>query len=40
MKGQYIAPGFIDFHFHIESSMVTIPEYAKFCVSMIDTAMI
>jgi adenine deaminase len=29
LKGQYVAPGFIDGHVHIESSMVTIPQYAK-----------
>ncbi|MEW6040815.1 MAG: adenine deaminase [Elusimicrobiota bacterium] len=29
LKGQYICPGFIDGHVHIESSMVTIPEFAR-----------
>jgi adenine deaminase len=29
LKGKYIAPGFIDAHVHIESSMVTPAEYAK-----------
>lgn len=28
-SGQYIAPGFIDSHLHVESSMVTVTEYAK-----------
>ena len=28
-KGQYIAPGFLDGHFHIESSMLSVSEYAK-----------
>lgn len=28
-KGMYVAPGFIDGHVHIESSMVKIPEFAK-----------
>lgn len=28
-KGQYICPGFIDGHFHIESSMLSPPELAK-----------
>jgi adenine deaminase len=29
LKGMYVAPGFIDGHVHIESSMVKIPEFAK-----------
>ncbi|MRR37686.1 adenine deaminase, partial [bacterium] len=29
LDGQIIAPGFIDGHVHIESSMVTVPEYAR-----------
>jgi len=29
LKGCVIAPGFIDGHVHIESAMVTIPEYAR-----------
>ncbi|MDI6641324.1 MAG: adenine deaminase [Elusimicrobiota bacterium] len=29
LRGQYICPGFIDGHVHIESSMVTIPEFAR-----------
>ena len=29
VKGMYVAPGFIDGHVHIESSMVKIPEFAK-----------
>lgn len=28
-RGQYIAPGFIDSHIHVESSMVTCGEYAR-----------
>ena len=28
-KGSYLAPGFMDAHVHIESSMVTVPEYAR-----------
>ena len=28
-KGQYIAPGFMDGHIHIESSMLSVGEYAK-----------
>ena len=29
LKGLILAPGFIDGHVHIESSMVTVPEYAR-----------
>lgn len=29
LKGQYICPGFIDGHVHIESSLLSIPEFAK-----------
>ncbi|MBI2248030.1 MAG: adenine deaminase [Armatimonadetes bacterium] len=29
LRGQYVAPGFIDGHVHIESSMVSIPEFAR-----------
>ncbi|MBM4465517.1 MAG: adenine deaminase [Chloroflexi bacterium] len=29
LKGQYVCPGFIDGHVHIESSMVTPPEFAR-----------
>jgi adenine deaminase len=29
LQGKILAPGFIDGHVHIESSMVTIPEYAR-----------
>ncbi len=29
VEGKILAPGFIDAHVHIESSMVTIPEYAR-----------
>lgn len=28
-KGDYVAPGFLDGHIHIESSMMTVGEYAK-----------
>ena len=28
-KGQYIAPGFMDAHIHVESAMVTVREYAR-----------
>ncbi|MGH9201740.1 MAG: adenine deaminase, partial [Vicinamibacterales bacterium] len=29
LRGQYVAPGFIDGHVHIESSLVNIPEFAR-----------
>lgn len=31
-KNQYVAPGFMDAHFHIESSSITVSELAKFIV--------
>src|SRR5437879_3519458 len=29
LKGAYLAPSLIDGHFHVESSMLTMPEFAK-----------
>ena len=29
LKGQYLAPGFIDAHVHIESSMVEVPQFTR-----------
>ena len=29
LKGRYLMPGFIDAHVHIESSMVSVPEFAR-----------
>lgn len=29
LKGEFLCPGFIDGHLHIESTMVTIPQFAK-----------
>ncbi|MBO4556444.1 MAG: adenine deaminase [Elusimicrobiales bacterium] len=29
LKGKYLMPGFIDAHVHIESSMVSVPEFAR-----------
>jgi adenine deaminase len=29
LEGRYVCPGFIDAHVHIESSMVTVPEFAR-----------
>ena len=40
LKGGYLAPGFIDAHVHIESSMVTVPEYARAVVPRGTTAVI
>jgi len=40
LKGRYIAPGFIDGHFHIESSMVMIPELARVIVPRGTTSVI
>jgi adenine deaminase len=40
VKGKYIAPGFIDGHFHIESSLVVIPELARIIVPLGNTSII
>lgn len=40
LKGKYIAPGFIDGHFHIESSLVIIPELVKVIVPRGTTSII
>jgi len=40
LKGLYFCPGFIDGHVHIESSMVTIPEFAKAVVPLGTTSVI
>ena len=29
LRGQYVCPGFIDAHVHIESSMLSVPQYAR-----------
>ena len=29
VRGRYLCPGFIDGHMHVESSMVTVPEFAR-----------
>src|SRR5262245_66025321 len=29
MRGRYLCPGFIDGHMHVESTMVTIPQFAR-----------
>lgn len=33
LRGQYICPGFIDGHVHIESSMLNVPQYARLVCS-------
>jgi adenine deaminase len=40
LKGKFVAPGFIDGHFHIESSMVTVAELARFIVPCGTTSII
>jgi adenine deaminase len=40
LGGAYVAPGFIDAHVHIESSMVTIPEFARAVVPRGTTAVV
>ena len=37
-KGMYVAPGFIDAHIHIESSMLTYTEFSKLAVKRGTTA--
>ncbi len=32
LEGKYVAPGFIDGHYHMESSLVTVPELARVVV--------
>lgn len=34
LEGAYVAPGFIDAHFHLESSMVTVPEFTRAVLPM------
>ncbi len=40
LAGQYVCPGFIDAHVHIESSMLSVPEFAKVVVAHGTTAVI
>lgn len=40
LKGRFLMPGLIDGHVHIESSMVTIPEYARTVVPLGTTAIV
>ena len=40
LKGQVLCPGFIDAHVHIESSMLSVPEFARTVVACGTTAVI
>ena len=40
LEGAYLCPGFIDGHVHIESSMVSLPEYARAVVPSGTTAVV
>ncbi len=40
LKGLYVSPGFFDSHVHIESSLVTIPEYARAVVPLGTTSVV
>ena len=40
LNGQYVCPGLIDAHVHIESSMVTVPEFARAVVPRGTTAVV
>jgi len=40
LKGLYLAPGFIDGHVHIESSMVEIPQFARAVVPLGTTSVV
>ena len=40
LEGAYLLPGFIDGHIHIESSMLTIPEFAKIVLANGTTSVI
>ena len=40
LKGSFVAPGLIDGHFHIESSLVTVPELARVIVPRGTTSII
>ena len=40
LSGKIVAPGFIDGHVHLESSMVTIPEFAKVVVPLGTTSVV
>ncbi|MFH1624148.1 MAG: adenine deaminase [Pseudomonadota bacterium] len=40
LKGRFLCPGFIDGHIHVESSMISVPEFAKAVVPLGTTSII
>ena len=40
LAGRIVAPGFIDAHIHLESTMVTVPEFARLAVPMGTTTVV
>ncbi len=40
LRGRYLCPGFIDGHMHVESSMVTVPQFARAVVPRGTTAVV
>ncbi|MCC6450774.1 MAG: adenine deaminase [Candidatus Aureabacteria bacterium] len=40
VAGRFVAPGFIDAHIHLESAMVTVPEFARVVVPMGTTSVV
>lgn len=40
LKGRYVCPGFIDAHVHIESSLLSVPEFARIVVAHGTTAVV
>ncbi|HQG47419.1 MAG TPA: amidohydrolase family protein, partial [bacterium] len=40
LKGKYLAPGFIDGHVHIESSMVEVPQFGRAVVPLGTTSVV
>ena len=40
LKGQFVCPGFIDAHVHIESSMLSVPEFARVVAAHGTTAVV
>ena len=40
LDGRYLAPGFIDGHLHLESSMLSVPEFARNVVPLGTTAVV
>ncbi len=40
LEGRYLAPGFIDGHLHLESSMLSVPEFARNVVPLGTTTVV